>query len=69
LSRRELGLPGFSMTAVVSGWQRFGPVSDWLKNGGSIAEIAAASQRAAAPQPIDYHKLYLQFLEWRKHHQ
>jgi hypothetical protein len=69
LSQREPGLRGFSMTAVVPGWQRFGPVADWLKNGGSINEIAAASQRAAAPQSIDYHKLYLQFLEWRKHHQ
>ncbi len=68
LSQRESGLRGFSMTAAVPGWQRFGPVSNWLKNGGSISEIATASQRAAPPQPIDYHKLFLQFLEWRKHH-
>jgi hypothetical protein len=69
LSQHAPGLRGFSMTAVVPGWQRFAPVSDWLKNGGSISEIAAASRRAAAPQPIDYHKLLLDFLEWRKHHQ
>lgn len=69
LSQRESGLPGFSMTVAVPGWQRFGPVDDWLKNGGSIGAIAAATQRAAAPRAIDYHKLYLQFLDWRKHHQ
>jgi hypothetical protein len=68
LSQRGSGLPGFSMTAPVPGWQRFGPVSDWLKSGGSISAIAVGAQRAATPQAINYHKLYLQFREWQKRH-
>jgi uncharacterized protein len=66
LSQRGSGLPGFSMTAAVPGWQRFGPVSDWLKNGGSISGIAEAAHRAATPNQIDYQKLYLNFREWQK---
>jgi hypothetical protein len=69
LSQRESGLRGFGMNADVPGWQRFGPISDWLKNGGSVSAIATASQRSAAPQRIDYQKLYQQFLDWEKHHQ
>jgi hypothetical protein len=69
LSQRESGLQGFSMSADVPGWRRFGPVSDWLKSGGSITAAAMASRRAAAPPPIDYQRLYRGFLDWEKHRQ
>jgi hypothetical protein len=58
LSQRGSGLPGFSMTATVPGWRRFGPVEDWLKRGGSISDVAAAAQHAA---------LFREFLDWQKH--
>jgi hypothetical protein len=53
LAARGSGLPGFDMTAAVSGWQRFAPVADWLAQGksGLIRDYAAAETRPAAAQP------------------
>jgi branched-chain amino acid transport system substrate-binding protein len=47
LAQHGSGLPGFDMTAPVSGWQRFAPVDDWLARGrsGSIRDYAAADTR------------------------
>jgi hypothetical protein len=59
LAEHGSGLPGFDMTAPVSGWQRFAPVADWLAQGksGSIRDYAAADTRPAAsrakPAPPD----------------
>jgi uncharacterized protein len=52
LAKYGSGLPGFDMTAPVSGWQRFAPVADWLEQGksGSIQDYAAAETRPPAPR-------------------
>lgn len=53
LAERGSGLPGFDMTAAVSGWERFPPVADWLAQdkSGSIRDYAAADTRPAARRP------------------
>jgi hypothetical protein len=52
VSEHGSGLPGFDMTASVSGWRRFAPVEDWLTQGrsGSIQDYAATDTRPAVSQ-------------------